>query len=74
MTSKLEKTAKRIASKKKKASEYSFAWFVKDLFQHNRIQTGIKKAVKRIIIKAKPSTPKITLTFMEPNHELVSRN
>jgi hypothetical protein len=63
-----------MASRKKKANEYSLAWFVKDLFQLSKIQAGIKKAVNKIIIKAKPSTPKMTLTFIELNHELVSRN
>ena len=72
--SKLENTAKRIDSKKKKAIQYSFAWFVKDLFQHNKIQAGIKKAVNRIIINARPSIPKIRFTFKVENHLYFSKN
>ena len=41
--------------------------FVKDKFQHNNTQVGIKKAVNKIIIKAKPSIPKIRLILMEFN-------
>jgi len=48
-------------SNKKKAIEYSFAWFVSDLFQHNKIQTGINNAVSCIKTKAKPSMPKTML-------------
>lgn len=74
MISKLEKTKKRIPSKKKKAKEYSLAWFVNDLFQHIKIQTGTKKAVKMIIIKAKPSIPSTMLTLIELNQLTLSTN
>jgi hypothetical protein len=72
--SKLQNTQKRIASKKKNAKEYSLAWFVSDLFQQSKIQTGIKNAVRRIMINARPSIPSIILILMELNQELVSRN
>ena len=74
MTSKLEKTANRIASRKKNANEYSLAWFVNEGFQQSRIQTGINNAVNKIIIKAKPSIPKIKLILTDWNQWFVSKN
>jgi hypothetical protein len=61
-------------SKRKKAKEYSFAWFVKDLFQQSMMQTGINKAVNCIKIKANPSMPKIKLMLITGIHGLISTN
>ena len=65
--SKLENTPNSIDSKRKKAIQYSFVWFIKDLFQHNITQTGIKKAVNKIITNAKPSRPNIKFILIELN-------
>ena len=70
--SKLEKTPNKIASKRKNAITYSFVWFFNDLFQHNKIQVGIKNAVNWIISSARPSNPKIKLILAELNHEYLS--
>ena len=61
-------------SKKKNASEYSFAWFTSDLFQQSIIQTGISKAVNCIKIKANPSIPKIRFILIIRIQSLISRN
>ena len=48
--------------------------FIKDLFQHKIIQIGVKKAVKIIITKAKPSIPKMQLIFIVSNQKFSSIN
>ena len=50
------------------------AWLVNDLFQQSKIQTGIKKAVNKIIISDRPSIPRTMLILIELNQEVVSRN
>jgi len=74
MISRLEKTKNKINSNKKKAKVYSFAWFVKDLFQHSIMHTGINKAVNCIKIKARPSIPTIKLMLIDWNHGLNSKS
>ena len=56
-----------MASNKKNAIAYSFVWLTKDLFQHNKIQTGIKKAVNSIIINESPSIPRKKCKLSESN-------
>jgi hypothetical protein len=53
---------------------YSFILFLTVWLQDNRIQTGIKKAVKIIINKAIPSTPKTILEFAKTSQSTVENN
>jgi hypothetical protein len=72
--SKLVKTPNKIDSKRKKEIQYSLAWLSKDWFQLSKTQVGIKKAVKSIILKAKPSIPTIKLIFIESNQRFFWTN
>ena len=72
--SKLQKTAIKIDSNKKKAILYSFILDFIEGLHESKVQTGIKKVVNTIINNARPSIPKITLLFDKINQSNFSTN
>jgi hypothetical protein len=72
--SKLQKTAIKIDSNKKKAILYSFILDFIERLHESKVQTGIKKVVNTIINNARPSMPKITLLFDKINQSNFSTN